>query len=136
MDRIGGKMIWIWQKKLKKNIADISQKHGVIKVSIFGSYARGEQKSESDIDILVEFESGRTLFDLIRLERELREQLGVDIDVVTPKSLHPKLRESVLKEMVPVIWAQRKITGSMASLKFYLTYRQYRLKSGDLESLL
>lgn len=90
-------------EEIKNNIVSISLKHGAKNVSIFGSYARGDEKSNSDIDIIVEFEPGRTLFDLVRLERELKEKLEIDVDVVTPNSLHPRLRENVLEEMVPVL---------------------------------
>ncbi|HSW35404.1 MAG TPA: nucleotidyltransferase family protein [Candidatus Limnocylindrales bacterium] len=85
------------------NISRIAQKHGAVKVSLFGSFARGDAQPSSDVDILVEFESGRTLLDLIRLERELEELLNTGVDVLTPNSLHPRIRERVMKETVPVL---------------------------------
>ena len=53
------------------------------KLGLFGSYARNEQQSESDLDILVEFSEPVTLFELVRLENELTTRLGVDVDLVT-----------------------------------------------------
>lgn len=86
-----------------KKIIKIAKKYGAIKVSLFGSYARGDAQESSDIDVLVELESGRSLFDLIRLERELKETLGLEVDVFTPNSLHPRIRNRIMKERVPVL---------------------------------
>jgi len=65
--------------------------------------ARGDATPGSDIDFLVEFEAGRTLVDLAGLRLDLREALGRDVDVATPASLHPRLRDRILRELVPVL---------------------------------
>lgn len=72
------------------------------KLGVFGSYARGEQRSESDLDILVEFSEPVTLFDLVRLENELTTQLGVDVDLVTRNSLKPGIEARVTDDIVYV----------------------------------
>lgn len=90
-------------KNNKKTIIRIAKRHGAKSLSLFGSTARGEEQQSSDIDLLVEFEKGRSLIDLVRLERELEEALSVEFDVVTPNSLHPRIRERVDKEKVPVL---------------------------------
>jgi uncharacterized protein len=77
--------------------------HGAVSVSIFGSFARGEAREGSDLDVLVEFEPGRSLFDLVRLERSLEAFLGRRVDVVTPASLHPAIREHVIAERLQVL---------------------------------
>jgi uncharacterized protein len=69
----------------------------------FGSFARGEATAGSDIDFLVEFEKGRTLVDLSGLRLDLRDVLGRDVDVATPGSLHPKLRDRILDELISVL---------------------------------
>ncbi len=71
-------------------------------VGIFGSFARGEQTEKSDIDILVRFTTRKSLFDLVRIERELSERIGRPVDLVTERALSPYLRDSVLREVKPI----------------------------------
>jgi len=79
-------------------LVSIARRHGALKVSLFGSFARGDADQNSDLDVLVELEPGRSLLDLVRLERALEEALGLHVDVVTPKSLHPPVLERVMAE--------------------------------------
>lgn len=79
-----------------------SREHGAKNVRIFGSFARGTERSTSDIDLLVEMEEGRTLLDLIALERSLGRRLGRRIDIITERSLSPHLRERILAEARPL----------------------------------
>lgn len=75
-------------------------KAGVLE--IFGSYARGEEKEGNDIDVLVRFGEGASLFELVGVGYYLEEILGVPVDVVSERALHPMLKDNVLKELVPV----------------------------------
>lgn len=84
----------------RENILQIAAKYGAYNVRIFGSVARGEADSSSDVDFLVEMESGRSLFDLGGLLMELQELLGCNVDVVTEKGLRSRIRERVLKEAI------------------------------------
>lgn len=79
-----------------------SREHGANNVRVFGSYARGTQRKTSDIDLLVEMDEGRTLLDLIALERSLGKRLGRRIDIITERSLSPHLRERILAEARPL----------------------------------
>lgn len=81
----------------------ILKKYGVLRAAVFGSVARGEVGPKSDIDLLVDFSSGKTLFDLIRLRRELIEMFGTSVDVVTYRSLHHLIRDRVLNEQVSTL---------------------------------
>lgn len=83
-------------------LRNIAARHGARNIRIFGSVARGEADSESDIDFLVDMEPGRSLFDLGGLYMDLRNLLGRDIDVVTEKGLRERIRDRVLKEAVPL----------------------------------
>ena len=69
---------------------------------VFGSVARGEDDADSDIDLLVDLESGRSLFDLGGLLTDLEMLLGRGVDIVTEKGLRHSLRERVLQEAIPI----------------------------------
>ncbi|MBI4489745.1 MAG: nucleotidyltransferase family protein [Deltaproteobacteria bacterium] len=83
----------------KGEILRIAAKHGAHNVRVFGSVARGEAGPESDVDFLVDMEPGRTLFDMGVLLMDLRDLLGLEVDVVTEHGLKPRIRERVLKEV-------------------------------------
>jgi len=89
-------------KAKRDEILRLAAQHGARNVRVFGSIARGESDDRSDIDILVEMEPGRSLFDLATLRRELNELLGVRVDVVTDKGLRDSIHEEVLREAVPL----------------------------------
>ena len=79
------------------------RRRGVTRAAVFGSVARGEETPDSDIDFLVEFESGRTLLDLSGLRRDLSLVLHREVDVVTSAALHPRLRTRILEESVDIL---------------------------------
>lgn len=85
-----------------KEILETARRHGARRVRVFGSYARGQQRPDSDIDLLVELEPGRDLFDLVELKQELEEKLHRRVDVLTEQSLSPYIREEVLREAQPL----------------------------------
>ncbi|MBM4049586.1 MAG: nucleotidyltransferase family protein [Planctomycetes bacterium] len=87
-------------KAKREEILRVAAKHGARNVRLFGSVVRGEFKPESDVDVLVEFEPGRSLFDHAALILELEAMLGRKVDVVTDRGLRPRIRERVLREVV------------------------------------
>ena len=90
-------------EELREQVAQTMSRRGVVRAGVFGSVARGEATDQSDIDFLVEFEKGRTLLDLSGLRLDLIEVLGREVDVATPRSLHPKLRDRIMGELVPLL---------------------------------
>lgn len=86
----------------REEILGLAAKYGAYNVRVFGSVARGEADSESDVDFLVEVEPGRSLLDLGGLLMELQELLDCQVDVVTEKGLRQRIRERVLNEAVPL----------------------------------
>jgi predicted nucleotidyltransferase len=89
-------------KEKREEILRIAAKHGASRVRIFGSVARGEAGPESDLDVLVDMEPGRSLLDLGGLLVDLERELGCKVDVVTEPGLRPRIRDTVLKEAVPL----------------------------------
>ena len=87
-------------KEKRADILRIAAQHGARNVRLFGSVARGEARPDSDIDVLVEFEPGRTLLDRIGLMQDLEDLLGRKVDVVTEKALHRMIRQQVLEQAV------------------------------------
>lgn len=84
----------------RPEINRIATAHGARNVRVFGSAPRGEASDDSDLDLLVDMAEGRSLFDLVALSDELKESLGVDVDVLTESSLSPYMRDRVLDEAV------------------------------------
>ena len=93
--------------RLKKIFAE----NDVAFIGIFGSVAKGEDSSESDIDLLVTFSKSKGLFALVKFERELSELFGRKVDLVTEAALSPYLREDILND-VKMIYEERIQTFS------------------------
>ncbi len=89
-------------KKIKIEIAPILKKHQVKKASVFGSYARGENTKNSDIDMLVELKRDKTMIDLINLEMDIEKKTKRKIDLITFKSINPLIKKNILKDEVKI----------------------------------
>lgn len=87
---------------IRKFSSEIKNQFKAEIIGIFGSYARNEQHRGSDVDVLVRFDSGATLFDLVALSDYLEDILDVPVDVVSEKALHPMMRDDVMNELVVV----------------------------------
>jgi len=88
---------------IKNKALPILKEAGVTRSALFGSYVRGDNKEDSDIDILVDLPRGKSLFDLIDLQMNLEKTLHKKIDVVTYNSLHPLLKDRILAEQVGIL---------------------------------
>lgn len=84
----------------REEILRLARRRGVSQLRIFGSVARAEAGSVSDVDFLVELEPGRTLIDLGGLQMDLQDLLGRKVDLVEPVALHPMIRDRILAEAV------------------------------------
>jgi len=89
--------------ELQRKISPVLKRHGVIRAGLFGSLVREEMKESSDIDILIELVEGKSLLDLVGLKLDLEEVLEMKVDVVEYSTIHPLLKERILKEQVPVL---------------------------------
>lgn len=88
---------------IQEKVIPILREHGVRRASVFGSYVRGEQREDSDIDILVDVPRGTGLFAFIGLQHELENVLGKKVDLGTYKSVHPYLRDAIFKEQHQIL---------------------------------
>ena len=91
----------------KEKIVEICERNDIEFCALFGSFARGEATEESDIDLLVRFSKPKGI-DWIDAALEIEDTLGRKVDLVTEKSLHPLIRDSVLKDL-QVIYGERKL---------------------------
>lgn len=86
----------------REEVLRVAARHGARNLRVFGSVARGEAGPDSDLDLLVDVEPGRSLLDLGGLLVDLQELLGCRVDVVTEGGLRQRIRERVLREAVPL----------------------------------
>jgi Predicted nucleotidyltransferases len=92
------------QAEIKNIILSHLKEYDPLKVGIFGSFARGDNKKDSDIDILVEFKESPSLLTLIKLENDLSEILGVKVDLVTTGALKNKrIKKSIKKDLINIL---------------------------------
>ena len=90
-------------KELAKNIVPLLRDGGVIEASIFGSFTRGEDKPDSDLDLLVRYKENVSLFDVSGLKCELEKLLGIKVDLVSKDYLKPRIKKRILQESVRIL---------------------------------
>lgn len=89
-------------KSRRDEILAIAAKHGAANIRIFGSVVRGEDRDDSDVDVLVDMADDRSLYDLVGLQQDIESLLGRKADVLTTDSLHPRLKDRILAEALPL----------------------------------
>lgn len=86
---------------IKSRSGEIKSRFHLQSIGVFGSSARGQEREDSDIDVLVEFEEGYVTFDnYADLKFHLEDMTGRDVDLATPSALHPRLKDRILEETV------------------------------------
>ena len=88
--------------RLRAELPGLRERYGVRSLGLFGSVVRREYRSDSDVDILVEFDRAPTFFQFIALEDDLSRLLGVKVDLVMRSALKPRIGERILSELLPV----------------------------------
>lgn len=92
------------QSEIKNIILSHLKEYNPVTIGIFGSFARGENKKESDLDILVEFKESPSLLTLIKLENDLSEILGIKVDLITNGALKNKrIKKSIKKDLIKIL---------------------------------
>ena len=88
--------------RLRECLPDLAARYQIASLGTFGSYVRGEQQPDSDLDLLVEFHEPPSLFEFVRLENEISALLGVRVDLVMKSALKPGIGRRILRETQPV----------------------------------
>jgi predicted nucleotidyltransferase len=86
----------------RAEILRIARANGATRVRVFGSVARCLARPDSDLDLLVEFEPGRSLLDLVAIKQDLGDLLGREVHVVTEAAVSPYMREEILQDATPL----------------------------------
>ncbi len=89
------------KKDIFKNseLRSFCQENGIVFIALFGSFARGEENPDSDIDLIVRFSDTKSLFQIIEMKNKLTEIFGREVDLVTENSLSPYFKDKILNEM-------------------------------------
>lgn len=88
---------------LAERMRPVLVRYGVLGAGVFGSYAKGDATSGSDVDLLVELPPGSSLLDLVGLQLDLGEALGLEVDANTYRAIHPLLRERILGDEIRIL---------------------------------
>jgi uncharacterized protein len=88
---------------LIERVLPFLRRYGARRAGLFGSYARGEADASSDLDLLVELPQGASLLDLIGLQQDLSDELGLQVEATTYRALHPQLRDRVLQDEIRIL---------------------------------
>ncbi len=86
-----------------KKLQSLAKKYGIRTLGVFGSRARGDSRKNSDIDLLVTFRKPLGLFQFVRIQREMSEELGMKVDLVTRKSLNRHIKSYVLRDLRKIV---------------------------------
>lgn len=95
-------MMNIYIDKLKAIFPYLKLKYHINTLEVFGSYVRGEEHPDSDLDLLITFDQTPTLFKFIELENHIKDELGIKIDLVMKDSLRPAIGEQILSEALQI----------------------------------
>jgi len=87
-------------------IVEISRQHGARFLGVFGSVAKGNATGDSDVDLVISFSDQKSLLDLVRIEREISESIGREVDLLTEESISPYLKERIF-EGLEVLYDRR-----------------------------
>ncbi|MHA1234525.1 MAG: nucleotidyltransferase family protein [Promethearchaeota archaeon] len=90
------------KEEIKEKIISILVKHGIKRILVFGSYARNEATTKSDLDLIVDFPEGTSLLDHIGIEMELSEVLNMKIDLLSRNGISPYIKDHVLREAIVI----------------------------------
>jgi hypothetical protein len=91
-----------YARVLREHLPELRERYGVETLGIFGSYVRGEQSKDSDLDVLVEFSTVPSLFEFVGLKLELADLLNIDVDLVMKKALKRRIGQRIIQEVIQI----------------------------------
>jgi len=86
------------KKNIRESIIAILTRYGAERIAIFGSYARGDARDRSDVDILVRFEKPKSLIQIVQIEDEIRKSIHLKVDLVTEKAVSPHIAGTIHRD--------------------------------------
>ena len=86
----------------RAEILRIAKENGATRVRIFGSFARGTARPDSDVDVLVDLQPGSDLFDLIAIKHGIEDILGREVHIVTEEAISPYIRDEIIRTATPI----------------------------------
>lgn len=89
--------------EIKQKAVPILKEAGIKRSSLFGSYVRGEQREDSDVDLLVDFPKGKSLFDFVKVKIQLEDAFGKRVDLVEYDKIKPRLKEYILTSQLQIL---------------------------------
>ena len=90
-------------ESLKQALLSVLGRQPILRAAVFGSFARGEQQPNSDIDLLIEYATPHSLFDILRLENELSAATARRIDIVEYAAIKPTIKERILSQAITIL---------------------------------
>lgn len=90
-------------ESIKQSILSVLKRQPIIRAAVFGSFARGEENDKSDIDLLIEYSTPHSLFDILKLETELSNATSRKVDLVEYGSIKPSIKERILNQAVSIL---------------------------------
>ena len=96
-------------ERLIQQVITVLMPYHPFRIGVFGSYARGEQKKGSDLDILISFKEKKSLLKLVQIQQELSDELGMQVDLVTETSLkNPRLKDAIHRELITIFQDEKR----------------------------
>jgi uncharacterized protein len=86
----------------RSDILRIAASHGARNVRVFGSRSRGQARRDSDLDLLITLEKGKSLLDIVAIKQDIEDLLGYEVDVLTEEAISPYIRDRILEDAVPL----------------------------------
>lgn len=90
-------------EEIKAKAIPVLKEAGILRSALFGSYVRGEETNQSDIDFLVDYPLGMSLFDVVELKDKLENALGKRVDLVGYKTIKPRIKDIILSEQIQIL---------------------------------